>query len=126
MEMEGIFTFEITKEEVTSFDRKAIKEFYDAYKGALSGIEIKQEIYNNLDFFEKKAIRYTMCQAFFQGSNQKLHNILNHYDITSNNLLKIDKDEECEDRVYYQGMYEIEEMGLNKAINIINFCDVTI
>lgn len=126
MEIEGVFTFEITKEEVTSFDRKAIKQFYEAYKGTLSDIEIKQEIYNNLDFFEKKVTRYTMCQAIFQGSNQKLLNILNHYDITSNNLLEIDKDEEYVDRFYYQGMYEIEEMGLNKAINIINFYDVTI
>ena len=126
MEIEGVFTFEINKEEVTSFDRKAIKQFYEAYKGTLSDIEIKQEIYNNLDFFEKKATRYIMCQAIFQGSNQKLLNILNHYDITSNNLLEIEMDEEFEDRFYYQGMYEIEEMGLNKAINIINFYDVTI
>lgn len=120
MEMESIFTFEINKEEVTSFDRKAIKEFYDAYKKTLSDIEIKQEIYNNLDFFEKKATRYIMCQAIFQGSNQKLLNILNHYDITSNNLLEIEMDEEYGDRFYCQGMYEIEEMALNKAIYIIN------
>ena len=120
MEMEGVFTFEINKEEVTSFDRKAIKQFYDAYKKTLSDIEIKQEIYNNLDFFEKKTMRYTMCQAVFQGSNQKLLTILDQYGITSNNLLEIDKDEECEDRFYYQGMYEIEEMALNKAIYIIN------
>ena len=73
-------------------------------------------------------MRYTMCQAIFQGSNQKLLNILNHYEITSNNLLEIemDKDEEYEDKFYYQGMYEIEEMELNKAINIINFYDVKI
>lgn len=126
MEMESIFTFEINKEEMTSFDRKAIKQFYDTYKGTLSDIEIKQEIYNNLDFFEKKATRYIMCQAIFQGSNQKILNILNQYDITSNQLLEIEMDEEYVDRFYYQGMYEIEEMGLNKAINIINFYDVTI
>ena len=94
MEMEGIFTFEITKEEVTSFDREAIKQFYEAYKGKLSDIAIKQEIYNNLDFFEKKSMRYTMCQAIFQGSNQKLLNILNHYEITSNNLLEIEMDKD--------------------------------
>lgn len=119
MEMEGIFTFEITKEEITSFNRKAIKQFYEAYKGTLSDIEIKQEIYNNLDFFEKKATRYIMCQAIFQGSNQKLLNILNHYDITSNNLLEIEMDEECEDRFYYQGMYEIEEMNLGKTMQLL-------
>ena len=117
--MEGIFTFEITKEEVTSFDREAIKQFYEAYKGKLSDIAIKQEIYNNLDFFEKKSMRYTMCQAIFQGSNQKLLNILNHYDITSNNLLEIEMDEECEDMFYYQGMYEIEEMTLGKAMKLL-------
>ena len=120
MEMEGIFTFEITKEEVTSFDRKAIKQFYDAYKKTLSDIEIKQEIYSNLDFFEKKATRYIMCQAIFQGSNQKLLNILNQYDITSNNLLEIDKDEEYVDRFYYQGIYEVEEMDLGKAMKLLN------
>ena len=119
MEMEGMFTFEINKEEVTSFDRKAIKHFYDAYKGTLSDIDIKQEIYNNLDFFEKKSMRYTMCEAIFKGSNKKLLNILNHYEIASNNLMEIDKDEECEDRFYYQGMYEIEEFCLGKAIQLL-------
>lgn len=121
MEMEGIFTFEINKEEMTSFDRKAIKQFYDAYKKTLSDIAIKQEIYNNLDFFEKKTMRYTMCQAIFQGSNQKMLNILNHYDITSNYLLEIgmDEDEEYEDKFYYQGMYEIEEMDLGKAMQLL-------
>lgn len=120
MEMEGMFTFEINKEEVTSFDRKAIKHFYDAYKKILSDIDIKQEIYNNLDFFEKKTMRYTMCQAIFKGSNKKLLNILNHYEIASNNLLEIEMDEECEDRFYYQGMYEIEEMDLGKAMKLLN------
>lgn len=119
MEMAGVFTFEITKEEVISFDRKAIKQFYDAYKKTLSDIDIKQEIYNNLDFFEKKSMRYTMCQAIFQGSNQKLLNILNQYGITSNNLLEIEIDEECEDRFYYQGMYEIEEMNLGKTMQLL-------
>lgn len=78
MEMESIFTFEITKEEVTSFDRKAIKEFYDAYKKTLSDIEIKQEIYNNLDFFRKKGQYAILCvKQYFKGQLKRYLMCLN-------------------------------------------------
>lgn len=122
MEMEGLFIFEINKEEVVSFDRKSIKQFYEAYKNTLSDTDIKQEIYNNLDFFQKKAMRYTMCQATFNGSDQKIQNVLESYGITSNHLLEVEveMDMEHKDMFYYHGMYEVEEMDLNKAISVIS------
>jgi hypothetical protein len=120
MEIEGLFRFEINKEEVTSFNRKAIKEFYDTYKETMSDIAIKEEIYHNLDFFEKKAIRYTMAHAIFQGSMQKMINVLGYYEIPCHHWVEVGQDEVCEDRFYYQGMYAIEEMTLGKAISIIN------
>ena len=35
-------------------------------------------------------------------------------------------DKESEERFFYHGIFEIEEMDLGKAIAVINFCDIKI
>ena len=64
-------------------------------------------------------MRYTMYQAIFQGSDQQLFDILHSYGITSN-LLEMQMDMEHKDRFFYQGMYEVEEMNLGKAMKLLS------
>lgn len=65
-------------------------------------------------------MRYTMCQAIFQGSDQKILNVLESYGITSTHLLEMQMDREHKDKFYYQGMYEVEEMDLGKAMKLLS------
>lgn len=118
MEMASVFLFETRKEEAISFDRKAIKEFYNAYKDTLSDISIKEEIYNHLDYFKKSTMRYTLLSVSFNNIPIKILNLLNFYGITSNQWMEMA--EKYEDRFYYKGLYKIEEMPIHKAMVLIN------
>lgn len=112
-ELNELFQFEKEKVRSFTFDRKLIKKFYESYKETHEDYQIKEEIINNIDFFQKETTLSRIKSATFQYKHQTLLDILTSYNINTTDL---DYEEITEDIFYEVGMYEMETFELNKAI----------
>ena len=115
-DLQGLFQFTKTKIQSTSFDRKAIKEFYDTYKDTHQSHQIKQEIINNIEYYERTTTISKIDTAIFIYNHKTLLNIFNTYNIEHNLEPEIIQPE----KFYYAGMYEINELDINTSISIAN------
>lgn len=112
----GLFEFEKEKVKSISFDRKAIKEFYNIYKDTHQDYKIKQEIINNIDCFQKEITISRIKSARFKYNHKTIIDIFTKYNIE--NSLQIETIPP--DNFYTIGMYELNPMDINTSISIAN------
>ena len=113
---QGLFQFTKTKIQSTTFDRKSIKEFYDTYKDIHKNYQIKEEIINNIDYFERTITISKIDTATFIYNHSILLKIFTTYNIDHNLQFEIIPP----DKFYTQGMYEINPLNINTSISIAN------
>jgi len=113
---QGLFQFTKTKIQSTTFDRKSIKEFYDTYKDIHKNYQIKEEIINNIDYFERNTTISKIDTATFIYNHSILLKIFTTYNIDHNLQFEIIPP----DKFYTQGMYEINPLNINTSISIAN------
>ena len=115
-DIQGLFQFTKTKIQSITFDRKLIKEFYDTYKDTHQDYQIKQEIINNIDYFERTITISKIDTAIFIYNHSILLNIFTTYNIDHN----LQFETIAPDKFYIQGMYEINPLDINTSISIAN------
>jgi hypothetical protein len=116
-EIKELFIFEKEKIKSITYDRKLIQEFYDFYKDTHEDYQIKEEISNNIDYFKKSSTLSRIKNATFEYKHHTLIDIFTQYNI---DISDIEEEEIDKDEFYEVGMYEIEEIHLNKAITLAN------
>lgn len=115
MQVQGLFQFEISKNKVERVDRKLIKEFYEKRKHTQEDYKIKQQIVDTIENFTKIVQMSKMETAVFLPSDKTIEFIFDTYQIDRSELIGLENNV---DVFYENGMYEIENMKLNDAINL--------
>lgn len=116
-EIQGLFSFE--KETINSlvFDRKKIREFYEAYSHTHQDYEIKQEIIDNIEHFTSVTKISRIKEAYYNFDYSIIRDIFKTYDIAIDTL----QDEPIlADKFYESGMYEMVSFELNHALSLAN------
>lgn len=116
-EIQGLFSFK--KESINSlaFDRKKIKEFYEAYAPTHQDYEIKQEIIDNIEHFTNVTQISRIKEASFRFDYIIIKDIFTLYGISIDTL---HAETILEDKFYESGMYDMVSLELNQSFSLAN------